>query len=111
MLSKGLITQEQYNRFNTTAECIALVNSMWDEWAAYTTSCNYLDSIGADVFNKENDLSVDGPDEQGAIDQHLIETGYDGEVNGVWTQVPDPMAYFNWDYDKFQNMFYFDLNA
>ena len=111
MLSNGLITQEQYNGFNTSAECIALVNSMWDEWAAYTTSCNYLDSIGADVFNEENDLAVDGPDEQGAIDQHLIDTGYDGEVDGVWTQVPDPMAYFNWDYDKFQNMFYFDLNA
>lgn len=111
MLSKGLITQEQYNRFNTSAECIALVNSMWDEWAAYTTSCNYLDSIGADVFNNGNDLAVDGPEEKNAIDQHLIDTGYDGEVDGAWTQVPDPMAYFNWDYNKFQNMFYFDLNA
>ena len=62
----------------------------------------------ADVFNKKKNLAVDGSDEQDAIDQHLIDTGYDGEVDGVWTQVPDPMAYFNWDYNKFQNMFYFN---
>lgn len=111
MLSKGLITQEQYNSFNTSNKCIALVNSMWDEWAAYTTSCNYLDSIGADVFNNGNDLAVDGPNEKNAIAQHLIDTGYDKYVDGVWTQVPNPMAYFHWDYNKFQSMFYFDLNA
>lgn len=116
MLEKGLINQTQYNKFSSLTdadwpEYIALVNSMWDEWAAYTTSCNYWDSIGGDVFNSNQDLAVNGPQEQSAIDQHLIDTDYDKYVDGVWTQVPDPMEYFNWDYDKFQNMFYFDLNA
>lgn len=120
MLEKGLLTQTQYNKFYTQPteeewpEYIALVNSMWDEWAAYTTSCNYLDSIGEDVFKRKyNDLAVAGTKEQDAIADHMEGTGYvkrDDQGN-ILNKPVDPVEYFNWDYDTLQNMFYFDLNA
>ena len=119
MLEKGLLTQTQYDKFfsqltnDEWPEYVALVNSMWDEWAAYTTTCNYWDSIAGDVFEDKSkqDLAVNGPEEQDAIADH-IKSGYEKtDKDGVLHKPIDPVEYFNWDYDTLQNMFYFDLNA
>lgn len=107
MLSKGFITAGQYTTASNSPELMYLVTTMWDEWAAYTTSCNYFDSIGGDVFDSANDLAVNGSQEKNAIRQHLKDTGYDEyDSNGVWKQRPQP-DYKNWDWNTFNNMFYY----
>lgn len=106
MVSKGFITAGQYTTATNSPELMYLVETMWDEWAAYTTSCNYFDSIGGDVFDSSNDLAVSGSQEKSAIRQHLRDTGYDKYENGVWKERPTP-DYKNWNWDTFNKMFYY----
>lgn len=98
MASKGFINSGAYSPSSTNTDLIYMVSTMWDEYAAYTTSCNYFDSIGGDVFDSGVDLAVNGTQEKTAIQNHLVSTGY-----GV-RPTPD---YKGWDWETFNNMFYF----
>lgn len=109
MISKGFINSGEYSTTDTNnGDLLYMVQTMKDEWAAYTTSANYWDSIAGDVWNSSQSLAKDGDQEREAIRAHLKNTGYDTfNADGtVISQRPQP-EYKNWDWDTFNNMFYF----
>ena len=119
----GLIKKDNYEG----GDVLYMLNTMWGEWAAYTTTCNYYDSIGGDLFDNDlidnplykNKLAVHGVTaEEDAIRSHLKTCGYDdnkpitkedGTEVMEYRQEAQP-GYNNWDWDEFNNMFYFDLH-
>ena len=100
MENKGIISSGEYNIYSKDPKLVYLVQSMWDEFAAYYSSCNYWDSIAGDVFepaavSSENDLNVNGSQEAQAILNHIAQ---------YYDNVAIPLDQSKWDI--YNTMFY-----